>query len=618
MLCWRQPFLGAAIVALVFAASAVKAQNTPDPKQIPSWDQLQDGLSQRLLKPQSAPAPAPEAMQSVEPTVSAPTARQSAAPMQAEPNKPKANQTAQPKITPPPSPTADVVVPRQPTKSAILKPAAPVAAPQQNTAEKESESTIGKFFDRVTNFITAKPDPETKKPPTVQPPPPAAAGKGVPTPTPPATARIATVAPKSAPEPPATTVQPPAPKAVIAQPAPRQRTLTPPKTRPPTEWDKVQTKISNLPVLSPDSAPSNPPTPTKPPAAVTTPSPAAVTAARTAPPESDKGANEPGLIDDLMSRVTKIFDAKPGTAEQNKEPENIPPPSSLPASAEPPSATEEIETAGQDRTSSPTSPTIEPAKGFLARAAGLFADFFKPYVEPDGNVTPTRTAGGPAGTSAGVAGAGQGDVAAILPHSADQTRRRTGGKPLEGVPLKIGLGQSFAQSGTLALKDNPNCFSKGPNKSWYCIDNTDWPDAVKSQIEVDTWLYRNGRTIVQFDSGRATRMYTLFPSRNVKSVISHFETQFGPATEYRDASMPIIGGPPLNNPSWRWLSTSPDRKKTMILEVREFDDERRMISDRNFGFIRLYEQGSTPIFRYLSETDLMLHQTRPAIRKGRK
>ena len=196
-------------------------------------------------------------------------------------------------------------------------------------------------------------------------------------------------------------------------------------------------------------------------------------------------------------------------------------------------------------------------------------------------------------------GSGTENVAAILPHSASQTGRRIGGKPLEGVPLKIGLGQNINQSGTLALIDNPNCFSKGPNKSWYCIDNTDWPDAVKNQVEVDTWLYRNGRTIVQFDGDRATRMYTLFPSRNVKSVVSHFEAQFGPATEYRNASLPIIGGPPLNNPSWRWLSTSPDRKKTMILEVREFDDERRMISDRTFRIhpsLRTGQHANLPVF----------------------
>ena len=374
MLCWRQPLLGAAVVAIVFATGVAKAQTTPDPKPIPSWDQLQDGLSQHLSKPQSVPSPAPVAAQPAKPALSTPAVRQAAAPKPPEPKKPKAKQTAQPKITPPP--TAKAAVPHQPTASAILKPAPPVAAPQQNTAEKESESTIGKFFDRVTNFITAKPDPEAKQPPEDQPAPPVDAAKETATSTPPAKPRIATVAPMAVPEPPATLVPPPAPKTVIAQPAPTPRTITPPKPRPPTEWDKVQNRISNLPVISTDSAAPKPPMPARPPAAVATPSPPVVTATRT-PPPVPKPTKEPGLIDGLMSRVTSIFDGKPDATGENKEPPTAPSPSPVAVSQDPPPATKEIETAGRDRSVPATSPTIEPAKGFLARGGRPLYRFFQ-------------------------------------------------------------------------------------------------------------------------------------------------------------------------------------------------------------------------------------------------
>jgi hypothetical protein len=37
---------------------------------------------------------------------------------------------------------------------------------------------------------------------------------------------------------------------------------------------------------------------------------------------------------------------------------------------------------------------------------------------------------------------------------------------------------------------------------------------------------------------------------------------------------------------------------------------RRMVPDTNIGFIRLYREGSQPIFRTINESDLMLQSPR--------
>ena len=162
------------------------------------------------------------------------------------------------------------------------------------------------------------------------------------------------------------------------------------------------------------------------------------------------------------------------------------------------------------------------------------------------------------------------------------------------------------------MKNDPNCFQKGPNKAWFCVENTVWPESIREQVQVDAWLYRDARTIVQYDGGRATRMYTLFPSRNYHRVVEYFEKRFGPATEENVLPLPTIGAPMMKNPSHRWLSVQRDKGRTTALEVREYDDVRGMLPDQGIGFIRLYELGTQPVFRYLSETDLMLQSIRSA------
>ena len=68
--------------------------------------------------------------------------------------------------------------------------------------------------------------------------------------------------------------------------------------------------------------------------------------------------------------------------------------------------------------------------------------------------------------------------------------------------------------------------------------------------------------------------------------------------------------PQMPNTTFRWKAVSADRRDTIILEVRNFDDLRRSFADMEHGMVRLYRQGSRPIFKHISTMDLMLIQRR--------
>ena len=186
------------------------------------------------------------------------------------------------------------------------------------------------------------------------------------------------------------------------------------------------------------------------------------------------------------------------------------------------------------------------------------------------------------------------------------SKSSTVSQPLKGVGLKMSRTGQLGGPAVPAVEINSNCFKKGPKGSWFCFDLSDWPKDIARHIEVDTWLYRNGRRVVQYDKGNATRIFTLFPSRNFEKISAYFSDKFGPPTVRAVERLALIGAPAIANPSHRWQSEMPDGQGMIVLEIRKFDDERRMVTDRRMGFIRLYKVGTTPVFRFLNETDLML------------
>ena len=81
----------------------------------------------------------------------------------------------------------------------------------------------------------------------------------------------------------------------------------------------------------------------------------------------------------------------------------------------------------------------------------------------------------------------------------------------------------------------------------------------------------------------------------------------GPATENSEKLLRRIGVGSTSNTVIRWVSVSPSADQTDVLELRKFDDIRGMLPDMEVGVLRLYAAGTPPMFRYLSDSDLMLH-----------
>ena len=79
----------------------------------------------------------------------------------------------------------------------------------------------------------------------------------------------------------------------------------------------------------------------------------------------------------------------------------------------------------------------------------------------------------------------------------------------------------------------------------------------------------------------------------------------------RKASCAISVIPSLRcAPGWKRCALRKKTPSSSVLEVRKFDNVRRMVPDTNIGFIRLYREGSQPIFRTINESDLMLQSPR--------
>lgn len=334
----------------------------------------------------------------------------------------------------------------------------------------------------------------------------------------------------------------------------------------------------------------------------------------------------PGLVTTILGRIASFFDQEPEVTAPPETPPQVATNSDFVVAAGGKSHTQKEAAAPTAETAAarePASVAGEDGPPLLSRVTGFLGNIwdtgkFAPQSQPPepADRQDATTSGDPSHShSHSSAPSRQPDatrVAAVRSQSRSPTSLRPKNEPLNNVELWIGRNRQLGKAAPQDMKNDPNCFQKGPNKAWFCVENAVWPESIREQVQVDAWLYRDARTIVQYDGGRATRMYTLFPSRNYHRVVEYFEKRFGPATEENVLPLPTIGAPMMKNPSHRWLSVQRDKGRTTALEVREYDDVRGMLPDQGIGFIRLYELGTQPVFRYLSETDLMLQSIRSA------
>ena len=153
-----------------------------------------------------------------------------------------------------------------------------------------------------------------------------------------------------------------------------------------------------------------------------------------------------------------------------------------------------------------------------------------------------------------------------------------------------------------------DCIERPLHGSIFCLTTLHWPAKIVEKFAVDTAFTLPGEALIRFENGTISRVYAIFDSQNFADVVKHMQRNFGAPSEREIVWMPVMEAPKLPNTTFRWKALSADRKDTMILEVRNYDDLRRSFADMEHGMIRLYRDGSRPIFKHISTMDLMLMQ----------
>lgn len=133
----------------------------------------------------------------------------------------------------------------------------------------------------------------------------------------------------------------------------------------------------------------------------------------------------------------------------------------------------------------------------------------------------------------------------------------------------------------------------------------DWPEEVRDIFGVNMILYQGLRAVARYDSGQASHFHALYDSRVQKKVVAWAKKKFSPPTDYWRRTIAPFGKPRKPNPTYVWRSRHPKTNKTLVLEVRKFDDSRNVFPDTKHGSVRLYVAGGEPVFPTVTALDIM-------------
>lgn len=162
-----------------------------------------------------------------------------------------------------------------------------------------------------------------------------------------------------------------------------------------------------------------------------------------------------------------------------------------------------------------------------------------------------------------------------------------------------------------ASAHNPDaCIERALQVSIFCIAKIAWPSEIATSFSQDTAFTLPGEGVIRYENGLVSRAYSPFRASDFAEVVKFMQRRFGPPLEREVIWMHMIEAPKMPNTTFRWRAISADRKDSIVLEVRNYDDLRRSFADLNRGMVRLYRDGSRPIFKHLSTMDLMLIQRR--------
>jgi|GEM_PF-3006596 len=179
------------------------------------------------------------------------------------------------------------------------------------------------------------------------------------------------------------------------------------------------------------------------------------------------------------------------------------------------------------------------------------------------------------------------------------------------VPAPPGTGLMLGLSLKLGMTHQGNdnsCIIKQNGYVHFCALSVNWPDHIVAQFKTNGILYKGTQAIGRYDGKKLTHTHSIFFETGFKDVISYLEERYGPPIEVFHRIVTPFEGRPRDNPTliWRKNETVQDKSINVTLEVRKFDDAGGGFPDMKHGFIRLYGDGSLPIFPQVSPRELML------------
>jgi len=208
------------------------------------------------------------------------------------------------------------------------------------------------------------------------------------------------------------------------------------------------------------------------------------------------------------------------------------------------------------------------------------------------------------------------DLGYISPDAkvADQELTRIGDGPLLDLDLVMGRDSIIGAPYDAAAFKAESCVERALHGSVFCLKELNWPAEIASSFATDTAFVLPGEGVVRYENGVASRIYAVFKASDFADVVKFMQHRFGPPQEREIGWMHMLEAPKLPNTTFRWQAFNADRTDAIVLEVRNFDDLRRSFADMDHGMVRLYRNGSRPIFKHISTMDLMLMQRRRVAR----
>jgi len=156
------------------------------------------------------------------------------------------------------------------------------------------------------------------------------------------------------------------------------------------------------------------------------------------------------------------------------------------------------------------------------------------------------------------------------------------------------------------------CIDKPGLGARFCMDPVSWPAPMSAALELadEETIYRGARAVVRYDDGQVSQAHVMFPASAFIDLVEHLTARYGAPTEQNVTVSPVPGDVEIINTIVRWKSIFDDGRDAMVLELRAYDDVRHVHPDRQHGFLWLYRDGATPVFRHFTTVDLMLLRQR--------